>query len=117
MSDQQLCIKLAFGDQLQGFLAVAAIYAAGLEGEILAVHLRQGQGLGPVIKCHHCDHRIGTGTLPCELEGSRLDNEMLSHLSIFKKQSISKNDTQYSHLQNPLSTYNPPRNLIRFLPH
>jgi len=36
MRDQGLGIELALGNKLQRFLAVAAVHAAGLEGQIVA---------------------------------------------------------------------------------
>ena len=40
MRDQRLGIELAFGNEPQRFFAVTAVHAAGLEGQILAVHIR-----------------------------------------------------------------------------
>lgn len=41
MRDQWLGIELALGNELQRFLAIATISATGLEGQILAVHIKQ----------------------------------------------------------------------------
>ena len=43
--DQRLGIELALGNELQRFLAITAVNAAGLEGQIFAVHIGQRQGL------------------------------------------------------------------------
>ena len=51
------------------FCTVTAIYTPGLKGQMLAVHLRQGQNLWLVIQCHNCKHCIGAGTLPRHAEG------------------------------------------------
>ena len=58
MRDQRLGIKLAIGNEFQRLFAVATINAAGLECQILAVHIRQRQGLRLVVKCHHSDDGI-----------------------------------------------------------
>ena len=68
MRDQRLGIELALGDELQRFLTVATVNAAGLEGQILAVHIRQRQGLRLVVKRHHRDDRIWTSTFPCKFK-------------------------------------------------
>ena len=48
--DQWLGIELALGNELQRFLAVATVNAASLEGQILAVHIRQRQSLRLVVQ-------------------------------------------------------------------
>ena len=45
MRDQQLGVELALGNELQRILAITAVNAAGLEGQILAVHIGQRQCL------------------------------------------------------------------------
>ena len=67
--DQWLGIELALGNELQRFLAVATVNAASLEGQILAVHIRQRQSLRLVVKRHHSDDRIRTSALPRKLKG------------------------------------------------
>ena len=64
MRDQRLGIELALGNKLQRFLAIATVNAAGLEGQVLAVHIRQRQGLRLVVKSHHRDDRIRTSAPP-----------------------------------------------------
>ena len=58
-----------WAQQGEDLRAVAAVHAAGLEGEVLPVHLRQGEGLGGVVHGHHCYHSVGPGALPGQLEG------------------------------------------------
>ena len=58
MRDQRLGIEFALGNELQSFLAIATINATGLEGQILAVHIGQRQGLRLVVKRHHRDNGI-----------------------------------------------------------
>ena len=64
MRDQRLGIELALGNKLQRFLAVAAVNAAGLEGQIFAAHIRQRQSLRPVVKRYYRDNRIRARALP-----------------------------------------------------
>ena len=49
MRDQRLGIELALGNEFERFLAVATVNAAGLEGQVLAVHIRQRQSLRLVV--------------------------------------------------------------------
>ena len=69
MGNEGRGVQLSRRDQVQNLLAVTAVHAAGFEGEILPVHLRQGQELGPIVKRHHRHHRIGAGALPGQAEG------------------------------------------------
>ena len=48
--DERFRIQSSLCDQPQCFLTIAAVYTAGLEGEVLAVHIRQRQCLSLVIK-------------------------------------------------------------------
>ena len=41
---------------------------AGLEGEVFAVHFRQGENLGGIIHCNNGDNGIGSGAFPCHSE-------------------------------------------------
>ena len=68
MGDKGGGIQLSLPDQLQGLGAAAAIHPAGLEGEVFAVHLGQGQGLGPIVQGHHRDQAVGPGGLPGHAE-------------------------------------------------
>ena len=45
MRDQRLGIELAFGNELQRFLATATAKVADLEGQILALQIGQRQSL------------------------------------------------------------------------
>ena len=49
MRDQRLGIEFSIGNELQRFLAIAAVNAASLEGQVLAVHIRQRQSLRLVV--------------------------------------------------------------------
>ena len=42
MGDQGDGVQLASGDEAEDFPAAAAVCAAGLEGQIFAVHIRRG---------------------------------------------------------------------------
>ena len=68
MRNQRLGIKLAFSNELQRLLAVAAVNTAGLEGQILAIHIGEGKSLRLIVQRHHCYDCIGTRTLPCKFE-------------------------------------------------
>lgn len=57
-------VDFAFGDELHDFVAVAGIYAAGLEREVLAIHPRQRQCLLFLIESDNRDNCIRTGTTP-----------------------------------------------------
>ena len=70
MGDERLGVQFPLRDETQRFLAVAAVHATGLEGEILAVHIRQRQDLGLVIQCHHRHDGVGSCALPRQPEGS-----------------------------------------------
>ena len=59
--DQRLGVELAVGDEFQRLVAIAAVDAAGLEGQVLAVHFGQRQGLRSVVKCHHRDDGVRAG--------------------------------------------------------
>ena len=62
-------VDFALFDEVQDFGAVAAVYAAGFEGEVFAVHVGQGKGLGFVVEGHHGDDGIGPGAGPGQTEG------------------------------------------------
>ena len=57
VGDQRGSIDLSCFDEGKNFGAVAAVHAAGFESQILAVHIRQGQGLCFVVEGHHRDNR------------------------------------------------------------
>ena len=62
-------VNLSFFDEAQCFFAVATIDAAGLEGEVLAVHLGRWQLLGLVVKGYNGYNGVGACALPSEAEG------------------------------------------------
>ena len=62
--DQRLGIELALGNELQRFLAVATVNAAGLEGQVLTLHIGQRQSLRLVVKRHNRDDCIRASALP-----------------------------------------------------
>ena len=47
--DERCCVDFALLDELQDFLSVTSIHTSCLEGEVLAVHLRQRQQLWFII--------------------------------------------------------------------
>ena len=69
VGDQRGSIDLTCFNEGKNLSAVAAIDTAGFEGQIFAVHLRQGQGLGLVVESHHRDDGIGPGAFPGQAEG------------------------------------------------
>ena len=68
MCDKWFRIQSALCDQPQYFLTIAAVYTAGLEGEVLAVHLRQWQHLWLVVEGYNRYYGVWSCTLPCQLE-------------------------------------------------
>ena len=65
---------------MQDFFTVTAVHAAGFEGEILSVHLRQGQRLGLVVEGHHRYNGIGPGTAPGKAEGTLGPRHLQHHI-------------------------------------
>ena len=61
-------VYLSLLNKAEHLLAVATIHATCLEGEVLAVHLWQGQHLRFVIESHHGDCGVWSGAAPCQLE-------------------------------------------------
>ena len=68
VGNQGCGIDFALFDQAEDLGAVAAVDAAGFEGQVLAVHIRQGQGLGLVVEGNHGDDGVGAGALPGQAE-------------------------------------------------
>lgn len=65
----ELCsVNFAVGYEMQYGVAVAAVDPAGLEGEVFAVHFRQGENLGGIIHCNNGDNGIWSGAFPCHSE-------------------------------------------------
>ena len=67
--DQRGGINFALFNQAENLCAVTSVDAAGFEGQILAVHIRQGQILGLIVEGHYGDDGVGAGALPCQVEG------------------------------------------------
>ena len=61
-------VNLAFGNQLHDFVAVAGIYTACFECEILAIHPRKGQYLFLLIERDNRDDGIRSSASPCEFK-------------------------------------------------
>ena len=66
--DERCGVYLALLDELQDFLAVAAIHTSCLEGEVLAVHLWEWKHLSFILEGNYRNYGIWTSTLPSELE-------------------------------------------------
>ena len=71
MGDQRCGVDLALFDEPQDLVVVAAVDAAGFEGEVFAVHVGEGKGLGFVVEGHHGDDGVGPGAGPGQTEGVR----------------------------------------------
>lgn len=80
MGNQWRGVKLPLLNQPQNLPAVAAIYPAGLEGQVFAVHLRQGEGLRLLIEGHHGDQPIGAGALPRQGKGVLSPGRLQHHV-------------------------------------
>ena len=68
MRDKRGGVYLAFLDELKYLFAVTAVHTSSLEGEVLAVHLRQWQHLWLVVEGYDRYDGIWTSTLPSQLE-------------------------------------------------
>jgi len=64
-------VDAALLDELQRLGAVAAVNAAGLECQVLAVHIGQRQRLDVIIARHHGDNGVGPCRFPGHAEGFR----------------------------------------------
>ena len=80
VGDERFRIQLALCDEAQRFLTVAAIDTARLEGQVLAVHLRQRQGLRRVIQRDHRHDGVGSCTLPRKAEGGGCACDLQNHI-------------------------------------
>ena len=78
--DQRGGVQLARGDQPQDLGAVAAIHAAGLEGQVFAVHLGQGQHLRPVIQRDDGHDRVRPRALPRHAEALLRARDLEHHV-------------------------------------
>ena len=68
VGNQMGSVNFAFGNQLHYFIAVAGIYAPGLEREVLAIHPRQRQCLLFLIESDNRDDGIRSSASPCEFK-------------------------------------------------
>ena len=59
----------ALFNQRQYLLAVASVHTAGLEGEVLSVHIRKRKNLRLVIESHYRDNGVRPCALICQTEG------------------------------------------------
>jgi len=80
MGNERGSVDLPCRNQLQCFGTVAAIHAAGFEGEIFAIHLRQGQRLGTVVQGHHRHDGIGAGALSGHAESLIAAGHLQHHI-------------------------------------
>ncbi len=69
VGNQRCGVQLPLFDQRENLCTITAVHTAGLEREILSVHLRQGQRLILFVQGHYRHHGIGAGTLPGQLKG------------------------------------------------
>ena len=68
MCDKGRSVNLSVGYQAKNFGTIAAVHASSLEREVLTIHVRQREHLRTVVKGHHGNNRIRTGTLPSQAE-------------------------------------------------
>ena len=61
---ERRCVDFTIYDKPQYFITITTVNASGLEREVFAVHIRQRQYLGMLIKSHHSDNGIRTRRLP-----------------------------------------------------
>ena len=80
VGDQRLRIQLPGRDQTQDLPTAAGVHAAGLEGQILAVHLGQRQALALFVHSSHHHDAAGPGRLPRCLEGIRAARSLNDHV-------------------------------------
>ena len=81
MSNQWRGVNLARLDEAQNLRAIAAVHAARLEGQILAVHIGQGQRLWLIIQRHNRHNRIRASALPRQAEGILRTSNFQHHIS------------------------------------
>ena len=73
-------VQPACGDEVQDLPAAAAVHTPGLEGQVLAVHIGQGENLRPVVQGHHRYHGVGPGALPGGGEGIPPSGRLEDHI-------------------------------------
>ena len=62
-------VNLTRLDEAQNLCTIAAVHATRFEGQILALHLREGQYLRLIVQCHNRHNRIRASALPRQAEG------------------------------------------------
>ena len=80
VGDERRGVDLAFRDKLKYLRAIATVYAAGLEGEILAIHVGKGKELGTIVESDDRDNGVGTGAAPGQLEGVVASGHLDDHV-------------------------------------
>ena len=69
VGDERRGVDLPVGDETENLSAVAAVHAAGLEGQVLAVHVGKGEHLGTVVEGNNGHYGVGAGAFPSKAEG------------------------------------------------
>ena len=69
MGDERRGVNLSLRYQPERLLAVAPIHTSCLKGQVLAIHIGQGEHLWLVIEGYDRDDGIGTRTSPRQTEG------------------------------------------------
>ena len=102
MGDEGQGVQLTLCDEAQGLGAVAAVHTTGLEGQIFAVHIRQRQGLRPVVERHHRYDSVGAGALPCQTEGGLRPRYLQHHIraavvavGLYEGQTVLRRDGEH----------------------
>ena len=80
MGDQGRGVQFARLNQPENFGAVAAVHAAGFEGQILSIHLRKGERLGFVIQGYYRHDGVGPGALPGQGKGVAASGYLQHHV-------------------------------------
>lgn len=68
MRNQRCGVESPLLDEREDFGTVATVHAAGLECKVLAIHLRQRQGLRFFVECDNGYNRVRSCTFPGKLE-------------------------------------------------
>lgn len=70
MSDEGCGVQLPLGNEGEDLPAAAAVHPAGLEGEVFAVHVGEGEDLRGIVQGHHGDDGVGPGAGPGQGKGA-----------------------------------------------
>ena len=70
VGDERRGVDLPVGDETENLSAVAAVHAAGLEGQVFAVHVGKGKHLGTVVEGNNGHYGVGAGAFPSKAEGA-----------------------------------------------